>query len=205
MSLAALAAVGSQADAAVVRNSQDVFAAGDFAFGAYDDNYMPTFDPSLGTLTAVRVHLAGVLEWGEPLIAETESPGPGTYETISSIFIFGNDATWEIDGPTEFHNFTYLIEGVSQQVAIQGSFFDDPSLFQDPSNPEDLVVNPFAAAFCAGNCIEDFSDDSGGFFSGTLRTTFIYTPAFPAPEPSSLMMFLTGAALLGCAARRRAA
>ncbi len=79
---------------------------------------MPTFDTSLGTLTAVRVHLDGVLEWGEPIIAETESPGPGTYETIASVFVFNTENLWELDGPTEFHNFAYLIEGVSQEVAI---------------------------------------------------------------------------------------
>lgn len=78
--LTVFAAVASRADAAVIRSSQDFDLAGDFATGLYDDNYLPTFDSSLGTLTAVRVHLDGVMGWDDPLIAVTEWPGPGTYE-----------------------------------------------------------------------------------------------------------------------------
>lgn len=199
--LAALAPAASQA--AVIRTSQDVFAGGDFAFGVYDDNYMPTFDTSLGTLTAVRVHLDGLLQWGQPFVAETESPGPGTYETESAVFIYGNGGSWEFDGPTQFHNFTSYVEGASQNVEFQEAFSDDPTVYLDPTNPEDLVINLGAAAFCVSNCIDELTDDVLGYFSGTLRTTFIYSPAFPVPEPSSMLVFLTGAGLLGFAAHRR--
>lgn len=66
------------------------------------------------------------------------------------------------------------------------------------------MIEPAAAAFCVKNCIESYDDDVWGLFDGTLRTTFIYTPAFPVPEPSSFLLVLTGAALLGFATRIRA-
>jgi hypothetical protein len=199
VALTVLVPVTSQADAAAVTFSQDVYAQGDFATGVYDDNYMPTFDSSLGTLNSVRIHLAGMLDWGQPFVAETETPNTvGTVQTLGSVLVFGNDGiSREIDAPTQTHKFRSEIDGFSGTMSIHGTFSDDASLYLDPFNPEDLLIEPFAAVICGSNCINEFSDDASGLFSGTLQATFVYTPVSSVPEPSSFLLFLSGAALLG--------
>jgi hypothetical protein len=180
--------------AAVITQTQGVFLTGDFAIGDdIADNYMPIFDPALGTLNAVHVTLDSTLEWGQPfLVAAIPPNATGIIQAIGGTFIYGYSNYWEIDAPPQYHSFRTYAEGFYPVFHIHELLSDEPSLYLDPANPEDLVIQPYGGDLCFRNCIVYFSDDARGFLSGTLITTFVYTPARSVPEPSSLLLFLTG-------------
>jgi len=202
--LAALTISMSAANAASYSVGQGFYASGDFATGVYDDNYMPSFDTARGTLDDVLIRVNSTLQWGEPFVATSTPDQTGVVEDIGAAHIFGDDGDWEFDAPARFVSFRGNAPTMFPSFSIQGTFYDDPSLYLDPSNPEDLLVVPTASESCYSNCIELFEDDAGGTLSGTLTTTFFYTPFPHIPEPAGWsLLLLSGLATAGLRFRRR--
>lgn len=191
----------SQARAASVSEILPIAVVGDFPLGAYDDEFL-SFDPSLGELKKVNISVAGTLDWGQLFFAE--SPGIGTIQALGSLSVFGGNSSLSVDAPPRLGKFDRVSNGFFPEFRMRGSFSDDPSLYQDPSNPVDVETTVQAADVCFSNCSVDLLDDSFGRFLGTMRATFVYQPANGVPEPSSLALLGVAAATLAGSRLRRA-
>lgn len=206
LGIALAAAVTTHAYAAGYTVSQPFDEAGDISITDFpEDNYLPTFDPTLGTLTAVDVLVKGNITWEQSGLALAVDPSkPLVMEAFGQVngLMATTGASFGETLPTLTHRYADYSYGFFPVFNVNGTISDDPAAFLDPSNPEDLQLGFSVGTLCISNCsdVSVVFEDAYGEFEGTISTTFLFTPT-GVPEPMSVT--LLGMGLLGLAATRR--
>lgn len=192
LAIAPMALLAINAHAARIQTTTNFGCGGDYALGVYCDAQVPVFDSTLGTLDDVGVRLQAYNMWEQEVAVE--APPPSIFPIYAGVFVSGE----EIDAPPRYWIVRSASYGFSEGVTLRGAVF--------ANSGDDITIEPFGEVYtsgCTGYCQIDFIDETYGDLTGTLTTTFIYTPTGSIPEPSSLALLMLPMVAVGHAVRRR--